>query len=71
MIIRHIEETENYFIRTGGSYHRVKSKSELLTLMHDHQKEIQKYIKKIKLNFRKNRENLLILTAGYYDQITK
>ena len=70
-IIRHIEETENYYIRTGGSYQHVKSKSELLMLMRDHQKEIQKYIKKTKLNFRKNRENLLILTAEYYDQIAK
>jgi hypothetical protein len=70
-IIRHIEETENYYIRISGSYQRVKSKSELLALMHDHQKEIQKYIKKTKLNFRKNGENLLILTAEYYDQIAK
>lgn len=70
-IIRHIEETENYYIRIGGTYQRVKSKSELLMLMHDHQKEIQKYIKKTKLNYRKNRENLLILTAEYYDQIAK
>jgi hypothetical protein len=70
-VIRHIEETDNYYIRTGGSYQRVKSKSELLMLMHDHQKEIQKYIKKTKLNYRKNRENLLILAAEYYDQIAK
>jgi hypothetical protein len=70
-VIRHIEETENFYVRIGGSYHRVKSKAELLTLMHDHQKQIQKYIKKTKLNFRKNRENLLILTAEYYDQISK
>ncbi len=70
-IVRHIEETENYFIRIGGTYQRVKSKSELLMLMRDHQKEIQKYIKKTKLNFSKNRENLLILAAGYYDQIAK
>jgi hypothetical protein len=70
-IIRHIEETENYYIRIGGTYQRVKSKSELLMRMHDHQKEIQKYIKKTKLNYSKNRENLLILTAEYYDQIAK
>jgi hypothetical protein len=70
-IIRHIEETDGYYIRKGASYQHVKSKSDLLMLMHDHQKEIQKYIKRTKLNFRKNRENLLILAAGYYDQIAK
>ncbi len=41
-VIRHIEESENFYIRINGSYHRVKSKTELLTLMRDHQKEIQK-----------------------------
>ena len=70
-VIRHIEVTENYYIRSGGSYQHVKSMAELLMLLHDHQKEIQKYIKKTKLNFRKDRENLLIMTAGYYDQIAK
>jgi hypothetical protein len=70
-VIRYIEESENFYIRIGGSYQRVKSKAELLMLMHDHQKEIQKYIKKTGLNFRKNTENLLILTAAYYDQIAK
>jgi hypothetical protein len=70
-VIRHIEETEDYYIRTGSSYQHVKSKSELLMLLRDHQKEIQKYIKKTRLNFRKNRENLLILTVEYYDQIAK
>jgi hypothetical protein len=70
-VIRHIEETKSYFIRIGGVYQRVKSKSELLALMHDHQKEIQKYIKKTKLNFRRDRENILILSAEYYDQIAK
>jgi hypothetical protein len=70
-VIRHIEETESYYLRIAGSYQRVKSKSELLMLLHDHQKEIQKFIKKTKLNYRKNRENILILTAEYYDQIAK
>jgi len=70
-VIRHIEETENYYIRTGDSYKHVKSKAELLLLLHDHQKEIQKYIKKTKLNFHTNKEDLLIRTAEYYDQIAK
>jgi hypothetical protein len=70
-VIRHIEESENYYIKIGNSYKRVKSNGELLELMHDHQKEIQKFIKKNKLNFRRNKENGLIQVAGYYDQIAK
>jgi hypothetical protein len=70
-VIRRIEETDGYYMKKAGAYHRVNSKTELLGLMHDHQKEIQKYIKKNNLNFRKNREDLLIRTAEYYDQIEK
>lgn len=70
-VIRYIEETDNYYIRIAGHYQHVKSKTELLTLLHDHQKEIQRYIKKAKLSFRKDKENLLIQTAEYYDQIAK
>ncbi|HET7002681.1 MAG TPA: hypothetical protein VFI33_15260, partial [Puia sp.] len=61
----------DYFIRIRGSYQSVKSKAELLTLLHDHQKELQKYIKKSKLDFRRSRENLLVMTTEYYDQIAK
>lgn len=70
-VIWHIQKTEGYYIKIAGAYEHVKSKTELLALMHDHQKEIQKYIKKSNLSFRKNREDLLILTAKYYDQIAK
>jgi hypothetical protein len=70
-VIRRIEQSESYYIKKAGVYQRVKSKTELLGLMHDHQKEIQKYIKKTNLNFRKDREDLLIRTVEYYDQIAK
>jgi hypothetical protein len=70
-IIRHINETHNYYIKTGNSYRIVKSNGELLGILHDHQKDIQRFIKKNKLKFRKDKENTLIQVAGYYDQIAK
>jgi hypothetical protein len=70
-VIRHIKESEDFYVRIGGSYQRVKSKTELLELMHNHKKEVQKYINKTGLNFRRNRQNLLILSVVYYDQIAK
>ena len=70
-VIRHIEETADYYIRIGSSYHRIKSKADLLPLLYDHQKEIQKYIKKTKPDFRRTKESAFILTVEFYDQIKK
>jgi hypothetical protein len=70
-IIRFIEESHDYFIRSGNTYRRVKSTGELTDILHDHQKEIRRFMKKNKLNFRRDKENTLIQVAGYYDQIAK
>ena len=64
-----IEESDSYFIKKGNSFIRVKSKNEMFDIFPDHQKEIQLFIKKNKLNFRKDEENTLTQVAAYYDQI--
>ncbi|HEY4936224.1 MAG TPA: hypothetical protein VII44_06580 [Puia sp.] len=69
-VLKHIEVSYQYFIKKGNKYLRVKSKRELLDILNDRQKDIQHFIKKNKLNFRKDKENTLIQVAGYYDQIT-
>ena len=70
-ILRFIEESHDYYIRSGNTYKRVKSKGDLTDILHDHQKEIRHFMKKNKLNFHSDRENTLIQVAGYYDQIAK
>lgn len=70
-IIHFVEESHDYYIKSGNTYQRVKSKSELSEILHPYQKEIRRFMKKNKLNFRKDKENTLIQVAGYYDQIAK
>jgi hypothetical protein len=70
-VIRHIDVGYNYYIKIGNVYKRVKSDGELIDLLMGHQKEIQKFIKKNKLKFRKDKDNVLTRVAGYYDQISK
>jgi len=70
-VVRFVDETDDYYIKTGNTYQRVKSKSELLDILADHQKELQRMIKKNKLNFRKDKENAMVQSAEYYDQIPK
>jgi hypothetical protein len=68
-VLHFIEESDSYFIKRGNVFIRVRSVNELLDVFHDHQKDIQHFIKKNKLKFRKDKENILIKVAGYYDQI--
>jgi hypothetical protein len=70
-VIRHIDVGYNYYIKIGNGYKRVKSDGELIDLLTGHRKEIQKFIKKNKLKFRRDKENVLIRVAWYYDQISK
>jgi hypothetical protein len=70
-LIRYVDESNDYYIKTGNIYKRVKSKTDFIESFPDHQKDIQHFIKKNKLNFHRDKENTLVKTAEYYDQITK
>jgi hypothetical protein len=67
--IRYVDESESYFIRSGKSWIYIKSRKDLLNILSGRRREIQRFIKKNKLNYRKDRDNTLIQVAGYYDQI--
>ena len=65
----YIRESAKYFIHKGGSWVYIKSRRDLLNILGDRRKEVQRFIKKNKLNYRKDRDNTLTQVAGYYDQI--
>jgi hypothetical protein len=62
-------ESDSYYILKGKTWIGIKSKKDLLNILDDRRKEIKSFIKKNKLNYRKDRDNTLIQVAGYYDQI--
>ena len=61
----------NYYIQKDGTYYRVNNKKELLDVMSDKKTDLNAFIAKNKLDFRKHFENALLETARYYEQITK
>jgi hypothetical protein len=67
--IWNVNESKSYFIHTGGTWIYIRSRKDLLNILDNRRKEIQRFIKKNKLNYRKDRDNTLIQVAGYYDQI--
>ena len=70
-VLRYIDETDNYYIKNGNTYRRVKTKKELLDILADHKKEVQQFIRKNRLKYRKDPENTLVKTAAFYDQLKK
>ncbi|HEY4935935.1 MAG TPA: hypothetical protein VII44_05110 [Puia sp.] len=66
---RYMDETDNYYIWRLNSYVPVNTKRELLNFRYDHKKEIQRFIRKNKLDYRNDKDNTLIRVAAYYDQI--
>lgn len=68
-VLRAMDVTEDYYIKNGNVFGTVNTKSELLTRMKNHRKEVQRYMSKNKLNFRKDKDNTLTLTSAYFDQL--
>jgi hypothetical protein len=68
-IRRYMDEFDNYYIRGRGSYFNISSKRELFNFAGDHKKEIQRFIRKNKLDLKNDKDNTLSQVAAYYDQI--
>jgi len=70
-IERSIAESENYYIQKNNVFYLIRDQNDLIAIFHDREKEIRDFLKKNRLKFRKDRENTLLRTAAYYEQITR
>jgi hypothetical protein len=68
---RYVDKADTYFIYVGKKWNYIRSRKNFLQILNDHRKEVQRFIKKNNLNYRKDQENTIIQVAGYYDQIAK
>ncbi len=60
-----------YYIQKNNSYYHVTSKKTLLAALTDKKDDLQKFIKRNKLGWKKDTERLISETVAYYDQLTK
>lgn len=58
-----------YFIKKNGSYYPIESEKALLALCDDQKEVLKTYLRKTKLNFKKDIENSLVKAVSYYDQL--
>jgi len=59
----------NYFVRFKNVYYPIDGKSSLLEVLKDENEALRKYIRANKLNFKKDPESALVLSATYYSQL--
>ena len=52
-------------------FYPVNSKKSLLAIVKPKQKEVQQYLKKNKVKFKKAPEKAALMAVEYYDQLTK
>jgi len=60
-----------YYIKKDDGIYPVKNKKDLFKLFGGRKKEVQQYIRANNLNFRKDRQNMLIKATAYYDSLKK
>jgi hypothetical protein len=65
------EINQNYFIEKNHAYIEIKRKKDLLSLLKEHGKEINVFIKINKLKFKKDKDNTMIQLIEYYNQLTQ
>ena len=60
---------DKYYIQQHSRYYQVHSKKSVLQLFPDQKKELQKYARSNKLNFRKKREAAIMKLIQYYNSL--
>ncbi|MEP6845466.1 MAG: hypothetical protein ABI861_05660, partial [Panacibacter sp.] len=60
-----------FYLQKNNTFFTITSKRTLLGVLNDRKKEIQEFIKKNKLDIRKDKDNALSKIAAHYDEISK
>lgn len=66
-----LKQKNNFFLKKGGVYYPVESSGSVLKVLGSKQKEIQDFLKKSNIKFRKDPENSIVLMVKYYDLLTE
>ncbi|MDN5203891.1 hypothetical protein QQ008_21040 [Fulvivirgaceae bacterium BMA10] len=67
-LIGEFEQKDRFYIIKNNTYERVRKKKSLLKVFEDKKKEIKSYVKKQKLDFKRDQENAILQIVKFYDQ---
>jgi hypothetical protein len=62
-----VKEKVSYYLKKNGIYYPVNNKKELLIVLADAKKNIRQFIRKNKINLRRDMDNALIRIVAFYD----
>jgi hypothetical protein len=68
---RFIDVVNYYYLQKNNTCYSIKNKGSIMDIFKDRKKDIRQYIRKNKLSYRKDRDNMLIKVTAYYDQLIK
>lgn len=66
-----LKQKNNVFLKKDGLYYPVERLGSVIKVLSNKQKEIQEFLKKSNVKFRKNPENAIIRMVRYYDLLTE
>ncbi len=66
---QYLNESQNFYLEKNHTYYVVNNKTSLLDAMRDKKKEMQHFIKKNKLRFKKNKDAALLSAVQHYDEL--
>lgn len=66
----HYLQHNSYFVKKKNVYFQVSSRKSLFKLFDDKNKEIRKYLRKNKINFKEQPEYAILQASKYYDLLT-
>lgn len=61
-------KADEYYVQENNSFYQVRGEKSLLKLFGDRQKELKRFMRKNKLNFRKRPEAAITAAVAYFDQ---
>ncbi|MBV4356979.1 hypothetical protein [Pinibacter aurantiacus] len=68
-ILRYINDNNAFAIKKGNTYYSVGGKKDVLRVYADKKKQLQQYIRRNNLDFRRDQDNALAKSVAYYDSL--
>ena len=68
---RYVESAIHFYIQKGNTYYAINRKTQVLDLFKDRKAELRQFIRKNKLDFKRDTDNALVSIVTYYESLVK
>jgi len=68
-LYRVVDEQNRYYVLRDGVYHPIRKQSDLIDIVKERRKEVQQYLSKSQLKFRREAKQTIIAAIQFYNQL--